>query len=639
MDTTTLPPPAFSPFTTVDGFDTDVIIVGLGPAGATAALALATYGVRVHAVTLFPWVANSPRAHITNQRAVEVLRDLGLEDEARKYATPWDQMGDTLFTTSLAGEEIVRLQTWGTGDRRSGDYLQGSPCTMLDIPQPLMEPLLIKNAAERGAIVSFNTEYIDHEQDADGVTVRLRDGRTGHVFTQRARYLLGFDGARSRIAEQIELPFEGELARAGTAYIIFNADLSRYVEHRPSILHWIFNSKAGFGEIGMGLLRAIRPWNEWIAGWGFDIANGEPDLSDDLVLDRIRTLVGDPDLEVEIVRKSLWYVNQQHATNYQVGRVFCGGDATHRHPPSSGLGSNTSMQDAFNLAWKVAFVVKGHAGAGLLDSYTPERAPVGKQIVARANQSRKDYVGLREWFDHDSDDPVASGLAKLKEASPEGVARRERLYEALELKNTEFNAHGVELNQRYESSAVVPDPTAGDEAWPRHREVYLQATTRPGAKLPHAWLVGPDGNRVSTLDVTGKGKLTLLTGIGGQAWKRAAHKLDLPFLRTVVVGEPGTIDPYGYWRDVRETDEAGAVLVRPDGYVAWRQTTAVWDDDEALRQLNDALTAVLAQPVDVQSGEHPATPEYTTAAVPIAVPIAVPQANPAPGETVTTSGV
>jgi 2,4-dichlorophenol 6-monooxygenase len=186
---------------------------------------------------------------------------------------------------------------------------------------------------------------------------------------------------------------------------------------------------------------------------------------------------------------------------------------------------------------------------------------------------------------------------------------------------------------------VVPDPTAGDEAWPRHREVYLQATTRPGAKLPHAWLVGPDGNRISTLDVTGKGKLTLLTGIGGQAWKRAAQKLDLPFLRTVVVGEPGTIDPYGYWRDVRETDEAGALLIRPDGYVAWRQTTAVWDDDEALHQLTDALTAVLAQPVDVQSGEHPATPGYTTAAVPIAVPIAVPQAKPAPGETVTTSGV
>ena len=274
MDTTTLPPPAFTPFTSVDGYDTDVVVVGLGPAGGTAALALATYGVRVHAVTMFPWGANSPRAHITNQRAVEVLRDLGVEEEARKYATPWEQMGDTLFTTSLAGEEIVRLQTWGTGDQRLGDYLQGSPCAMLDIPQPLMEPLLIKNAAERGAILSFHTEYLSHTQDAEGVTVQFRDVRTGQLFEQRARYLLAFDGARSRVAEQIGLPFEGELARAGTAYIMFNADLSRYVGHRPSILHWIFNSQAGFGEIGMGLLRAVKPWTEWIAGWGFDMAAG-----------------------------------------------------------------------------------------------------------------------------------------------------------------------------------------------------------------------------------------------------------------------------------------------------------------------------------------------------------------------------
>ncbi len=601
-------------------YDTDVLIVGLGPAGGTAALALATYGVRVHAVSMFPWVANSPRAHITNQRAVEVLRDLGVEDEAGKYATPWDQMGDTLFTTSLAGEEIVRMQTWGTGDDRYGDYLSGSPCTMLDIPQPLMEPVLVKNAAERGAVVSFHTEYLDHTQDEDGVSVRLRDVRTGTEFEQRARFLLGFDGARSKIADQIDLPFEGELARAGTAYIRFDADLSRYVAHRPSILHWIVNSKAGFGEIGMGLLRAIRPWDQWIAGWGFDMAQGQPDVSDDVVLDRIRTLVGDPALDIEIVSRSFWYVNQQWAEHYQSGRVFCGGDAVHRHPPSSGLGSNTSVQDAFNLAWKIAYTVKGYAGAGLLESYSAERVPVGKQIVARANQSRKDYAGLREWFDHDSDDPVAAGLEKLKEPSPEGVALRERLYEALAVKNTEFNAQGVELNQRYTSCAVVPDPDAGDEAWPRDPQLYLQATTRPGAKLPHAWLVGADGTRVSTLDVTGKGTMTLLTGLGGQAWKRAAAKLDLPFLRTVVVGEPATIDPYGYWRQVRDIEEAGALLVRPDGYVAWRHGAPVWDDTEALTRLENALTAVLDRSTGrEQNPTGTDAPQYSTRAVPITV--------------------
>ncbi len=162
-------------------------------------------------------------------------------------------------------------------------------------------------------------------------------------------------------------------------------NLTQYVEHRPSILYWIFNSHAGFGEIGMGLLRAIRPWEEWIAGWGFDMAAGEPDLSDEKVIDQIRTLVGDPNLEPEILTKSLWYVNQQHATRYSEGRVFCGGDAVHRHPPSSGLGSNTSMQDAFNLAWKIAFAVKGYAGPGLLESYSDERAP-GREADRRPGQ-------------------------------------------------------------------------------------------------------------------------------------------------------------------------------------------------------------------------------------------------------------
>lgn len=633
MQISDLPAPGFLPFPDDgSGYDTDVVVVGLGPAGGTAALALATYGVRVHAVSMFPWVANSPRAHITNQRAAEVLRDLGVEEEARRYATPWDQMGDTLFTTSLAGEEIVRLQTWGTGDLRYGDYLAGSPCAMLDIPQPLMEPVMIKNAAERGAIISFHTEYLDHTQDEDGVTVRLRDVRSGHVFEQRARYLLGFDGARSKIAEQLALPFEGELARAGTAYILFNADLSKYVAHRPSILHWIMNSKAGFGEIGMGLLRAIKPWNQWIAGWGFDIADGRPDVSDETVIEQIRTLVGDPDLDIEIESRSFWYVNQQHANHYQSGRVFCGGDAVHRHPPSSGLGSNTSVQDAFNIAWKLAFVVKGYAGTDLLETYSPERVPVGKQIVARANQSRKDYAGLREWFDNDSEDPVRDGLTKLKDPSPEGVARRERLYEALELKNTEFNAHGVELNQRYQSTAVIPDPDLPDEQWPRHRELYLQATTRPGAKLPHAWLVGTDGCRISTLDVVGKGMMTLLTGIGGQAWKHAARSLDLPYLRTVVVGEPGTIDPYGYWRQVREVHEAGAILVRPDGYVAWRHSEPVWDDAEALASLEDALSEVLGRPaphsgndIRADASSRSESSQYSTAPAPITVPQTTPE--------------
>jgi 2,4-dichlorophenol 6-monooxygenase len=580
-------------FETAD-FETDVLVVGTGPTGATTALALATYGVRVHAVSRWNWLANTPRAHITNQRTVEVLRDLGVEDEATKYATPWEQMGDTLFATSLAGDEIARLSTWGTGDGRHGEYVQGSPCPLLDIPQPYMEPVLLKNAAERGATFAFNTEYLRHDQDDTGVTAHLRDRLSGREYTIRARYLVGADGARSQIVDELGLHLDGHLARAGTAYVLFHADLARYVEHRPSILHWIMTPGHSFGEIGMGLLRAIRPWNTWIAGWGYNLADGDPDFTEESVKDKIRILVGDPDLEIGIEATSTWYVNQACASTYSSGRVFCGGDAVHRHPPSSGLGSNTSIQDAFNLAWKLAYVINGHADPALLDSYSAERVPVGQQVVARANQSRVDYAPLNACFaTTGAEDPVAAGLAKIRDPSPQGVQVREALHEALELKNYEFNAQGVELNQRYVSSAVVPDLEAGDEEWQRDRQLHLQATTRPGAKVPHTWLVDRHGHRVSTLDVTGKGRFTLITGLSGRAWERAAQKLDLPFLRTVIIGEGETKDPYHAWPRIRETHEAGALLVRPDGYVAWRHAASVWSDGDAIRHLQAALTAVL----------------------------------------------
>lgn len=239
--------------------DTDVIIVGTGPMGATTALALATYGVRVQAVSRWNWLAHTPRAHITNQRAVEVLRDLGVEAEATAAGTPWEQMGDMTIATSFAGPEIARLQAWGSGDSRHGDYLAGSPCPLLDVVQPLLEKLLVTNAAQRGAQLTFNTEYLGHVEDDSGVTVRLRDLSTGHEYERRAAYLVGADGARSRIADEIGLEIIGHHARAAHVYAGFTADLSEYAAHRPSTLHYIMNPATGYGEIGMGLLRATRP--------------------------------------------------------------------------------------------------------------------------------------------------------------------------------------------------------------------------------------------------------------------------------------------------------------------------------------------------------------------------------------------
>jgi 2,4-dichlorophenol 6-monooxygenase len=212
----------------------------------------------------------------------------------------------------------------------------------------------------------------------------------------------------------------------------------------------------------------------------------------------------------------------------------------------------------------------------------------------RANQSRLDYGPLNACFrDARAENPVKAGLAKLTDPGPEGIARRTALADALQLKNTEFNALGVESNQRCVSDAVIPDRQAGDEAWRRDPQLYAQPTTRPGAKIPHAWLVGSDGRRASTLDVVGKGRYTLLTGVSGQAWVEAARSLDERCLRTVVIGEPGALDAYYTWYRLREIEEAGALLVRPDGIVAWRQVQAELDASTARATLRRVLDAVL----------------------------------------------
>lgn len=590
--------------------DTEVLIVGSGPTGLATALGLATYGVRSLVASQWNWLSHTPRAHITNQRTMEVFRDLGIEAQVLQRATPWNLMGDTLYTTSFTGEEIVRQRTWGTGDKRYGDYLQASPCTMVDIIQPKLEPILLENAAQRGASFSFNTEYLSHKEDADGVTVTLRERLNGREYTLRARYLVGADGANSRIVQQIGLPIEGRMARAGTVYTIFEADLSDLVSHRPSILNWIVSPDTSFGEIGMGLLRAVVPWTRWIAGWGFDIAKGDPDVTPAFIARRIKSMIGDDSVDLKLINTSIWYVNQAYATQYSRGRVLCGGDAVHRHPPSSGLGMNTCVQDSFNLAWKLAYVVKGFAGTELLETYTEERAPVGKQIVQRANQSRLDYGPINACFRVEgAENPVLAGIALLKDPGVEGQTRRKALLAAIRHKDTEFNALGLESNQRYRSSAVLPELNSKPEEFLRDPVLYLQPTTRPGAKLPHAWLVGTDGKRISTLDAVGKGKFTVLTGLAGVDWVKAVEALSLPFLRLLVVGTPTYQDLYCDWREVMEIEEGGVILVRPDGYVAWRQCFPPAGANAALSTLRDVLTDVLCGP-DLCSGALTAIPPY-----------------------------
>ncbi|HEY2704072.1 MAG TPA: FAD-dependent monooxygenase [Candidatus Dormibacteraeota bacterium] len=552
-----------------------VLIVGAGPAGLAASNLLSGQGVRHLLVEKHPDTAHTPRAHIVNQRTVEIFRHMGLEERLRAVATPNELMANNVWHTSLAGQEVARLHAWGSSPDRAADYRRASPCPMVNCPQTVLEPVLLEAARERPeADIRFGHEFLSFAQDADGVTATVRDRASDATCDVRCDYLIGADGGRSRVVEQAALPLEGESGLATAVNVWFEADLSRYLAHRPGVLYWHAAPGTPF-LTGAGTLICHRPWDEFVMVCSYDPATETIPHSDAFAVERIRQIVGDPTITPVIKGFSTWTINHQVAGRYHDGRVLAIGDAVHRHPPTNGLGLNTSIADAFNLAWKLAMVLRGQAGPALLDSYSSERQPVGRQVVDRAMQSAGEMAAVKEALGFVPDQSEADGWAALDglyQPGPAGDRRRAALREALALMNYQFNAHGVELGYRYRSWAIVLDGTP-EPAAVRDPQLYYQPTTWPGAHLPHAWLDG-HGRRISTLDLVAATHFSLITGIGGEGWTAAARRATDVSGVAVDVHHIGTRDGlrdcYGDWADLREVASSGAVLVRPDRHVAWR---------------------------------------------------------------------
>ncbi len=570
---------------------TDVLVVGAGPAGLTAAASLARLGVPSLTVTKYGGTADSPRAHITNQRAVEIFRDLGIEDRVMRRALPQHLMGKQVFATSFAGREISRMMTWGTGEDRIADYRTASPCEMCNAPQHVLEPILLDAARGFGADVRFDHEVVGIRQTDDCVVTSVRNRVDGSELEIVSRYAIGCDGARTIVGENGDFRFEGTSGLANAITVWIEADLTKYTQHRSGAL--FFTCRPGSEDV-FSIWTCVEPWTEWSTIF---IRHGgaASETSEETVLARVRAAVGDPDVPIKIKKISEWQFNHVVAGRYRDRRLFLAGDAAHRHPPANGLGSNTSIQDTYNLAWKLALVTSGKAGESLLDSYHEERQPVGRQVVDRANKSVGEMFPYIEALGFRPDQNPDDAEAILERIfGPDGEETRQAMMHGLETMNWQFNAHGVELGQRYQSSAVIGDGTPFP-AYDRDPELYYHPTSHPGAPLPHVWLEH-DAQPLSSLDLCRYDGFTLLTGIGGDAWRDAAQRVSETTgvgITPLVIGL-GQVhnDVLGEWMKRREISDCGCLLVRPDRIVAWRSPGMV---EDPLGALDDVMRQILGR--------------------------------------------
>ena len=536
--------------------DADVLIVGSGPAGLTAAVLLADLGVRAVLVERNPSTTDHPRAHVVNTRTMEIFRQIGIADAVHAAAIPDEAWTRILWKRSLAGEELGALEM---GPDRVAARVAMSPTRIASCAQDIVESLLRQAAERRGCELRYSTELVGWEQDDAGVVASLRSG--GGETRVRARWAIAADGASSPTRRLLGVGMAGIPPIATLVGIYFHADLSRWLRERPALLFFIMSSRSP------GVFIALDGRRRWI----FHHPQHEATLGAEEARDAVRAAIGTDEPAIDIRSIRPWTMTAQVAERFRVGRVLLAGDAAHHFPPTGGFGLNTGIQDVHNLAWKLSLVLADRAPESLLDSYEVERRPVA--------QANSDW-SVRNFLEGGTAVGPGNVMATMQiEAGGPDVPRiLAQLHADIDRERDHFDALGQDLGFVYERGALVPDgtelPAVADPA------ADYAPNARPGSRAPHIWL-RRGTETISTLDLFGDG-FALLVPDGAREWDAAALPAGVRLHRIADTA----------WRAPYDVGERGAVLVRPDGHVACRWRNAVADP---ARTLARALAEVLGR--------------------------------------------
>jgi putative polyketide hydroxylase len=517
-----------------------VLIVGAGPVGLSMALALARQNIHSLIVEQHPNRTEHPRARGVSMRTMELFRQWGNINDLLKYEFPKEAIR-FIWSESLQGSEVTRVQM-----KNQEEYKHG-PTGASFVTQDCVEEYLLHTLQHyTETTIQFSTEMISFEEKKHEVLVRLMNKKTNKEEWIHAQYLIAADGAHSSIRKQLNIDMEGpdNLGRSCSVYCEF--DVSKWTKDRPSAGFFFTNPSL----LGRSLFTAYGE-NRWIVGMHFTPQNTKEDFTDEYCLNEIRRVLDLPDLDIRIINKNFWTMAAQVARQYRHGRVFLVGDAAHRLPPTGGLGMNTGVADAHNLAWKLVFVLKYGVSDSLLDTYYEERAPIAKRNIEWSTENAKRFFEIFK--------AIQMGDHKTLKI---------KLHE--QQKN--LNYEGLDLGFIYHSRAVKSENNEMISVLP---DKYVP-TTLPGSRAPYAPLM-KEGKHISTLDLFER-DYVLLIGSEGEAWRKATDRLtktlSFPLMVYRVAPDGDLVDLKGTWHDVYQISNSGAVLVRPDGHVAWRSQAA-----------------------------------------------------------------